>query len=113
MKQFAKFNITGRVGKVHILDKVSFVEICANYRRKVGEEWQDDPHWNRVTLFGKLHERAANLKKGDLINLDGRIKQGSHQKDGVTQYTVDLIAYTMATDIAEETPAEDGESESN
>lgn len=111
MKQFAKFNITGRVGKVQILDKVSFVEICANYRRKVGEEWQDDPHWNRVTLFGKLHERAAELKKGDLINLDGRIKQGAHEKDGAKVYTVDLIAYTMATDIAEQSPAQDEQPE--
>ena len=64
MKDIAEFRITGRIGKSSIMDKVAFLDIASNYRRKVNDEWEDDTHWNRVTLFGKNIDRAAELAVG-------------------------------------------------
>lgn len=97
MKNSAKFVITGNIGSIEIKDKVAFIDVCANYRRKAGEDWQDDPHWNRVTVFGAARLAAvAKMAKGDHVSLSGRIKQGSYEKNGQTVYTVDLAVSKIA-----------------
>jgi single-strand DNA-binding protein len=52
--------------------------------------------WHRVKLFGKLGEIAGEyLKKGRQVYIEGRIEYGSYEKDGVKQYTTDIIADEM------------------
>src|SRR3546814_4239301 len=51
--EISEFHIIGRIGKAAIMDKVAFLDIASNYRRKVDDEWVDDTHWTRVTFFGK------------------------------------------------------------
>ena len=96
MQNIAEFRIIGRVGKVTSNDKVTYLDIAANYSRKVGDQWQDDVHWNRVTLFGKAKERADTLAKGDLVHVTGRVRQNRYEKDGTPQFGVDLIADGIA-----------------
>ena len=96
MQNIAEFRIIGRVGKVEIKDKVAFIDVAANYGRKVNGEWQDDTHWNRVTLFGKNVERAGKIGKGDLLHITGRVRQSSFERDGDRIYTVDMIADRFA-----------------
>lgn len=95
MKNIAEFAIVGRIGNIEIKDNVAFISIAANYRRKVGDDWQDDPHWNRVTLFGKNIDLAGQFKKGDLVSTTGRIRQASYERNGETVYGVDLIAHKL------------------
>ena len=98
MQNIAEFRIIGRVGKVDVKEKVSFIEIAANYNRKDNDgNWQTDTHWNRVTCFHTLAQRAARLEKGDLIHLTGRVRQTSWEKDGQRHYGVDLIAEKLGT----------------
>ncbi|WP_084601422.1 single-stranded DNA-binding protein [Novosphingobium acidiphilum] len=97
MQNIAEFRIIGRVGKITQLDKVSFIEVAANYPRKVNDQWADDTHWNRVTLFGKLHDRAEKIGQGDLVHITGRVRQNRFEKNGETQYTVDLVAERIGT----------------
>ena len=96
MQNISEFRIIGRVGKVETAEKVTFADIAANYGRKVGDDWEDDTHWNRVTFFGKTKERADKLTSGDLVHITGRVRQNSYEKDGETRYTVDLIADGVA-----------------
>ena len=70
-----------------------------DYPRKDGDSWKDDTHWNRVTFFGMLNERATKIGKGDLVHITGRVRQNSYEADGTRHYTVDLIADRMATII--------------
>ena len=52
--------------------------------------------WHRVKLFGKLGEIAGEyLRKGSQCYIEGRIEYGSYDKDGVKQYTTDIIADEM------------------
>ena len=99
MQNIAEFRIIGRVGKVDAKEKVTHIDIASNYPRKDGDSWKDDTHWNRVTFFGKLNERAAKLGKGDLVHIAGRVRQNSYEAEGTRHYTLDLIADRMASII--------------
>ena len=92
MQNIAEFRIIGRVGSVDTTDKVTHVSVAANYNRKDGDEWKTDTHWNRVTFFRQPAERAADLGKGDLVHITGRVRQNSYESNGETRYSVDLIA---------------------
>ena len=57
---------------------------------------QEKTEWHRVKLFGKLGEIAGEyLKKGRQVYIEGRIEYGSYEKDGVKQYTTDIIGDVM------------------
>lgn len=92
MQNIAEFRIIGRVGKLNEHDKVTKVNVAANYNRQENGEWVTDTHWNEVTLFGKLIERAAKAQKGDLVHITGRVRQNSYDTTEGRRYTVELIA---------------------
>lgn len=92
MQNIAEFQIIGRIGKIDAAKEVTHISVAANYNRRDGEEWKSDPHWNRVTLFGKLRDRMAKAEKGDLVRITGRVRQTSYEAEGSTCYGVDMIA---------------------
>lgn len=58
-----------------------------NYQDKDGN-WQQKTEWHDIAAWGNLMERAAKLKKGDLIYLEGKLvnrkyqdKNGNNLKD--------------------------------
>jgi single-strand DNA-binding protein len=63
---------------------------------KDGKKWVEDPHWNTVTLFGKVAERVSKMTKGDLVHVRGRLRDNRYEKDGQTHFTTDRIADTIA-----------------
>lgn len=96
VRNIAEFQIIGRIGSVTPQDKITFLSVASDYPRKKedSEEWDNNTHWNRVTLF---HEKqrayvADKMAAGDLVHVRGRIRQNSFERDGATVYTVDLIA---------------------
>lgn len=68
--------------------------VAVNDRKKVGEEWQDDPNYFRVTAFGKLAERnAPSLTKGARVAIDGKLKYDEWtDKEGNKRTSVSIIA---------------------
>ena len=96
MRNIAEFRIIGNVGSIETRDKVTFLSVAANYGRKVSGEWEDDTHWNRITLFDKQKAKADELSKGDLVHIQGRVRQTSFDDNGETRYGVDMIAQKMA-----------------
>lgn len=92
MQNIAEFRIIGRVGKITQHDKVTKVSVAANYNRQENGDWVTDTHWNEVTLFGKLIERATKSQKGDLVHITGRVRQNSYDVAEGKRYTVELIA---------------------
>ena len=92
MQNIADFHIIGRIGKIDTARDVTHISVAANYNRRDGNEWKSDPHWNRVTLFGKLRDRLAKADKGDLVRITGRVRQTSYEGEGATRYGVDMIA---------------------
>src|SRR3546814_137945 len=92
MQNIAEFRIIGRVGKISEHDKVTKVNVAANYNRQENGEWVTDTHWNEVTLFGKLIERGGKAQKGDLVHITSRVRQNSYDTAEGRRYTVELIA---------------------
>lgn len=95
MRNIAEFQIIGHVGKIEQHDKVTHLQIAANYRRKDKEsgEWQDEPYWNRVTIFNE-HDRkyiAENLSQGDLVRVKGKMRDTSFDRNGETVWSTDRI----------------------
>jgi hypothetical protein len=66
-----------------------------HYRHR---QWLTDIHWNEVTLFGRLIERAAKAEKGDLVHIVGRVRQNSY--DRVTLSPVSPPAHAMLIDAS-------------
>ena len=57
---------------------------------------QEETAWHRVDAWGKLAEICGQyLGKGRQVYIEGRLKYGSYEKDGVKHYTTDIVAETM------------------
>ena len=95
MQNIAEFRIIGRIGKIEVKEKVTYLSVASNYNRKDGDDWKTDTHWNSVTLFDKLAKRLT-ASKGDLVHITGRVRQNSYEAGGTTRYDVDLIADGIA-----------------
>jgi single-strand DNA-binding protein len=95
MQNIAEFRIIGRIGKIEVKEKVTYVSVASNYNRKDGDDWKTDTSWNSVTLFEKL-ARRLNASKGDLVHITGRVRQNNYEAGGTTHYGVDLIADGIA-----------------
>ena len=65
------------------------------YTDKQGNR-QEETAWHRVDAWGKLAEICGQyLSKGKQVYIEGRIKYGSYEKDGVKHYTTDIVAENM------------------
>lgn len=65
------------------------------WRNKEGEV-QERTEWHRIVLFGRLAEVAGeHLKSGSQVYIEGKKKTRSWDKDGETQYTVEIVADEM------------------
>jgi single-strand DNA-binding protein len=57
---------------------------------------QEETAWHRVDVWGKMAETCAQyLSKGRQVYIEGRLKYGSYEKDGVKHYTTDIVAENM------------------
>ena len=91
------FRITGRIGSINILNKVTHISISSDRRIKDKDgNWTTQANWNSVTVFSnKLRKRLdeANVARhGNLIAIEGSILSNAFEKDGEKQYTTSLVA---------------------
>jgi single-strand DNA-binding protein len=71
------------------------VATSRRYTDKQGNR-QEETAWHRVDAWGKLAEICSQyLSKGRQVYIEGRIKYGSYEKDGVKHYTTDIVAENM------------------
>lgn len=80
------------------------LQLVSNARRlnKDTQQWEDgDTWWGRAVAFKGLAEAAAELSKGDLVTVTGRIKtdqwedKTSGQKRSADQVVVEEIGRTL------------------
>ena len=59
-------------------------------------EMQERTEWHRITAFGRLGEICGEyLSKGRQVYIEGRIQTTSWEKDGITRYSTEIIAFEM------------------
>jgi len=88
-----KVLIVGNVGNVSKQDKFTSVSVATNesYKGKDGK-WVQKAHWHNIVTFGKTAENVSNnIKKGDLVSVEGSLSY--YEKDKV-KYT-NIIALNI------------------
>lgn len=59
-------------------------------------QMNEKTEWHRVTFFNRLAEIAGEyLRKGSQVYVEGRLRYGSYEKDGVKHYTTEIVGNEM------------------
>lgn len=72
---------------------VTNLSMASNRRYQVNDEWREETSFFDVETFGKLAERLGEqLRKGQPVYVEGRLKQESWEKDGQKQSKIRISA---------------------
>lgn len=74
---------------------VANISIATTSKRKNKEtgETIEDTQWHRIVFYDRLAEIVGEyVKKGSPVYIEGRLKYGSYEKDGVKHNTCDIVA---------------------
>ena len=58
---------------------------------------QERTEWHQLTVWGKAAEQFAQLKKGDLVYVEGKIRNRRWEQDGQTFYRTEIHLDTYRT----------------
>ncbi len=59
-------------------------------------EWQEKTEWHRVVAWGRLAEICKEyLHKGSQVYIEGKLQTRSWEKEGVKQYTTEIVITDM------------------
>jgi single-strand DNA-binding protein len=100
-KKMSDLNFSGLVGRVTqdaVLKQsekgtpiLSF-NIAVNRARKVGENWEEKPHFFWLNLFGKRAENMSPyLLKGQTVSIEGHLEQDRWESNGVQHSKMSLM----------------------
>ena len=67
--------------------------IAVNRSKKNGEQWEDEPNFFDIVLWGRRGEALHQyLIKGKMIAVDGELRQDRWQQDGQNRSKVEIVA---------------------
>jgi len=67
--------------------------IAVNRSKKNGEQWEDEPNFFDVVLWGRRGEVLHQyLNKGKMVGVDGELRQDRWQQDGQNRSKVEIVA---------------------
>ena len=67
--------------------------IAVNRSKKNGEQWEDEPNFFDVVLWGRRGEALHQyMNKGKLVAIDGELRQDRWQQDGQNRSKVEIVA---------------------
>jgi len=67
--------------------------VAINRRRKNGEQWEDEPNYFDVVLWGRQGESLNQyLLKGKSVGVEGELRQDRWQQDGQNRSKVEIVA---------------------
>ena len=66
------------------------------WKDKTSGEQQEKTEWHRLVFFNRLAEIVEQyVKKGSKIYVEGKLQTRSWEKDGVKQYTTEIVVSEM------------------
>jgi single-strand DNA-binding protein len=70
--------------------------IAVNRRKKNGDQWEDEPNFFDVVVWGRQGESLHQyLLKGKMVGVDGELKQDRWQQDGQNRSKVEIVASNL------------------
>ncbi len=68
------------------------VATSRSWKNKDTGEKQEETSWHRCVAFGKTAEIInEHFTKGRKILIEGRLRYGSYEKDGIKRYTTEIV----------------------
>lgn len=89
-----RVTLIGNLGRDPEVKKLPSGLTVANLRVATNEKTKDGTEsveWHNVTLFGPLAEGARELKVGNRLHVEGKIKTDTYEKNGETRYSTKII----------------------
>ena len=72
------------------------VATTRRWKDKNSGERVEETEWHRVTFFGSIAKVCGDyLRKGSLVQIEGRIKTEKYQKNGEDRYSTGIIGESM------------------
>lgn len=96
---YAEAVLQGYVGAVRKVGRTLKIRISHTEAWKADGERKERTIWNVVTVFENtpgFEWIKANIKKGDLIMVRGRVSESSYEKDAAVIYETTLAAESLA-----------------
>ncbi|MCL2043029.1 MAG: single-stranded DNA-binding protein [Treponema sp.] len=70
--------------------------IAVNRRRKSGDQWEDEPNFFDIVVWGRQGESLHQyLVKGKMVAVDGELRQDRWQQDGQNRSKVEIVAANL------------------
>ncbi len=67
-----------------------------SWRDRTSGERRDSTEWHNVVCFGRTAEIAEQyLHKGSFVYVEGSLRTSSYEREGVKQYSTDIVARTV------------------
>jgi len=67
--------------------------IAVNRRKKNGDQWEDEPNFFDIVVWGRQGESIhPYLQKGKMVAVDGELRHDRWQQDGQNRSKVEIIA---------------------
>lgn len=68
------------------------IAVNRNYKDKNTDEWKEITTWLRITFWGKMAEKVAQMRKGEKVYIDGRLETSSWTDDqGKNHSRTDIV----------------------
>lgn len=93
-----KVILIGHVGQDPDVRHTANETVVVNFSLATSHKFKGETQteWNRCVAFGKLGEIIGQyVKKGSKIYVEGRLQTRSWEKDGVKQYTTEIVVNEM------------------
>ena len=90
---------------------VATLSVATSSRRKNKQsgDWEDETQWHRVTVLGDSAEWAAQkLDKGRTVYVEGGLRYGSFENQGMRIPTVEILATHLEVFGAKKSQGEEG-----
>jgi len=64
----------------------------------------DRADWHNVACWGNVGEQAQGIRKGDVVQVEGKIRTRSYDKGGEKRYVTEIIASKIVCDSVDREP---------
>ena len=76
------------------------------------KQWKDGKtEWHRCYAWEKLAEKAATLKKGETVQVEGSLTSREYEKDGITRQVWEVRIHDLARIAAFDVDSGEGEAD--
>ena len=70
--------------------------LATTEKYKQNDEWKEKTEWHNIVIYGEKAEYVSEVKKGDLVLVEGKISQRSWVKeDGTKAYMTEIVANSV------------------